>query len=76
MAFYQVFRGKVFETLGEVQYNYISPDTTTTPGTTMSTADVCNDGDNGGCSHQCSNNKCQCPDCWELEDNKKTCAPV
>ena len=59
----------------EVDYNYISPDTTAMPDTTTTAGDMCNDGNNGGCSHVCSNNMCHCPDCWELEDGK-SCKPA
>ena len=35
---------------------------------------------NGGCSHVCNADSathvCECPACWELEDDAKTCRPA
>ena len=32
---------------------------------------------NGGCSHYCNSqeDRCECPQCWELEDDQLTCQP-
>jgi len=35
----------------------------------------CTDGQNGGCSHFCSDNSCSCPTCWELGADLKNCHP-
>lgn len=59
----------------ELEYSYISETTTSVPDTSTS-RDLCNDGYNGGCSHTCNDSVCQCPDCWELSDNDKTCTPA
>ncbi|CAG5109735.1 Oidioi.mRNA.OKI2018_I69.chr2.g4234.t1.cds [Oikopleura dioica] len=34
---------------------------------------TCFDGNNGGCSHFCSEGVCSCPDCWTLDSDGKTC---
>ena len=35
--------------------------------------DSCYDGNNNGCSHDCSAGVCSCPPCWTLGDDGKTC---
>lgn len=37
----------------------------------------CFDGANNGCSHYCNQKaqECQCPPCWSLQDDGKTCKP-
>ena len=35
--------------------------------------DSCFDGNNAGCSHDCSAGVCSCPPCWTLGDDGKTC---
>lgn len=30
---------------------------------------------NGGCSHVCANSECQCPTCWTIDLEGKTCHP-
>ena len=54
--------------------------TTSTTTTTTTTTDAvinCFDGDNGGCSHHCNmfTGDCECPDCWKLGKDQRTCAP-
>lgn len=46
----------------------------TLPEPTVSTLD-CADGNNGGCSHFCTDNVCSCQTCWTLGKDMKTCAP-
>ena len=29
----------------------------------------CFDGNNGGCSHYCNSGMCECPACWEMQEN-------
>lgn len=40
----------------------------------------CYAGFNGGCSHYCNSNqaehRCECPTCWELDDDNQTCRPA
>jgi len=36
----------------------------------------CADGQNGGCSHFCTDNQCSCPTCWTLDGtDMRTCSP-
>ena len=31
--------------------------------------------DNGGCSHTCASNTCQCPPCWKIGTDNLNCVP-
>ena len=51
--------------------------TTTTTTTTTTDAIIDCEVDNGGCSHHCNKitAHCECPTCWSLMKDQRTCAP-